>query len=343
MSTDKTALAAAIALLALSSVAASAAEYPILDAPPGLSAAARSSYSAFLLMNEPRALAFGSNGAYGWYGGAANIGEARQKALASCAAKGASDCAIYAEDLQVLSHPVTVPVQGPLAQQSGYALVPDPRYFWRGPASAAGVYVWAHGTSSGQDSRGREPQAHVRAFNNDGFDVVRFDRDPSTDYADRAAAWLRDSATTLHKMGYRKIILGGQSRGAWNALQALSVPGLVDGVVAVSPASVMGSSLYLERAELQRLLAAANAPQARVAVVQFSGDQYAGDLDQRISDLRSGLASRVGALMVIDRPAGFQGHGAGESGPFAIRFAPCIYRFIQGGEGCPAGTQVSTR
>src|SRR5579859_5372406 len=108
----------AAALLAVSTTVAGAAEYPVLDAPPGLSAVARGSYSQFLLMNLPRALALGSNGAYGWFGGAPSIADARQKALASCTAKGASDCTIYAEDLQVVSRPVAVPVPtAPLIQQ----------------------------------------------------------------------------------------------------------------------------------------------------------------------------------------------------------------------------------
>ena len=66
------------------------------------------------------------------------------------------------------------------------------RFLWQGPAAARGAYLWAHGRAAGgQDSRGGQPQPHVRIFNNAGYDVLRFDRAPATDETEAAAAWLR--------------------------------------------------------------------------------------------------------------------------------------------------------
>ena len=113
---------------------------------------------------------------------------------------------------------------------------PDNRYLWPGRANRRDFYVWAHGLGGG-DNRGLQPQPHVRPFNNAGFDIIRFDRCPSSDETQRAAGWLRDGLQRLRAMGWRRIIAGGQSRGAWNALQMLDTPGLADAVIAISPAA----------------------------------------------------------------------------------------------------------
>lgn len=75
---------------------------------PGLNEAGRQAYADFLLADLPRAFAIGSNGAYGYYGsdgyrvGSGNIEVARAGALQSCTARGATDCALYAENLDVV-------------------------------------------------------------------------------------------------------------------------------------------------------------------------------------------------------------------------------------------------
>ena len=74
----------------------------------------------------------------------------------------------------------------------------------------------------------------------------------------------------------------------------------------------------------------ANAPGARVVVVQFVDDFFSGDPDERATLLRTVLRPHVGALLVIDRPAGFSGHGAGNSSAFAYKFAGCILGFVTG-------------
>ena len=163
-----------------------AAAQPVLDvsAVPSLDAAGRASYARFLMLNLPRAYAVGAHGGYGDYGGdgAKTIEIARAKALEACAAKGGTDCAIYAENLNVIAGnrpPQVAPPPPPLVSTWNYSIVPDDRYIWRGPAAAAGVYVWAHGLGALSDARGHQPQMHVRAFNNAGFDVLRFDRVPN--------------------------------------------------------------------------------------------------------------------------------------------------------------------
>jgi len=317
-------LAAAILVLAALCCAALsiARAQPVLDAMavPGLTAAGRSDYAKFLATNLPRAFAVASGGQLGWYGGAG------------------TDCAIYAENLDVVWHgrpPQTVGPPGPFISTWNYGIVPDDRYFWRGPAAAAGVYVWAHGSGALNgygalaNARSSQPQGHVRAFNNAGFDVVRFDRHPNSDSRDRAAGWLEDSLKDLRERGYKKIVVGGQSRGSWNSLQMLTHAGLADAVVAISPAahgSGGSTNLSAQYDDLRQLVGDVPASPARLAFVQFQADPFAGDLAGRRA-LIERLRSRLGGLLILDQPEGFTGHFAGANARFTSRYGQCLLQF----------------
>jgi hypothetical protein len=326
--------AAFVIALCLGSVAGRAdpPTIAVLDvgAVPYLKPEGRQVYGNFLLLNLPRAMAVASNGAYGGFGGGRSIEDARAKALKSCADKGGADCAIYAEDLQVVwqGRPAQVlpAVPGPLIETRDYAFAPDARFIWHGPQSARGVLVWGHGTGTGSDSRGRQPPGMVRVFNDAGFDIIRFDRSPTTDYADDAAEWLRKGLGSLRAQGWRTVVVGGQSRGAWNSLQVLDTPGLADAVIAVSPARFSGQTT--QEADLSAILHAARSPAARVAVAQFKGDIYVRDPSGRISMLRGLLPPHVAATLVIDQPEGITGHGGGASLDFGRRFGPCLLHFV---------------
>jgi hypothetical protein len=328
--------AAALLLLicGLGSMAVRAAEpaIPVLDvaAVPYLTSKGRATYADFLLSNLPRAVAVASNGACGWFGGATTIDNVRSRALKSCGDKGGTDCAIYAEDLQVVwpgRTPAALPaVPGPLIEARDYAFSPDPRFIWYGPQAARGLFVWSHGKGGALDGRNLQPPSFVRAFNNAGFDVVRFGRNPSTDYVDEAADWLRQGLATLRRKGWRMVVAGGQSRGAWNSLQILDTPGLADAVIADSPASFSGQAT--QEADLYHILHADRSPAARVAVAQFHGDIYVRDMPGRIGMLRELLPSRASAVLVIDQPEGITGHGGAGSGDFARKFGACLLRFV---------------
>lgn len=317
---------------ALGAAGAAAQEPPVLDvaAVPNLAASGRADYGNFLLTNLPRAYALGSNGHAGWFGGTGTIEDARAKALKICAEYGGTNCAIYAEDLRVVwpGRPpgVLATPPGPLVQTPTYALVPDPRFIWHGPATAAGLYVWGHGKKSFADSRGQQPQAYVRAFNNAGFNVVRFDREPMHDYPNEAADNLRAGLAAMRRMGWRKIVVGGQSRGAWTSLEILNTPGLADAVIAVSPAWAGEGGDH--SADLYVLTHAIKSPATRVAIAQFAGDTFVADMDRRVGQYRDTLPSRVGAFLMIDRPSGITGHGGGNSADFAKRYATCLLRFV---------------
>lgn len=305
---------------------------------PHVGEGGRADYRQFLMQPTPRAYALARNGAWGWAAAIDNDTEATaQRALANCAAYGGSDCRIYAQDLAVVwpdaAAPAPIAPTAPLAAGPGWSLVPDERFLWQGAQAARGAYLWAHGRAAGgADSRGSQPQPHARAFNNAGYDVLRLDRDPETDETEAGAARMRLALAELRARGYARVVAAGQSRGAWDALSALDAPGRADAVIAIAPAAhgPTGSPAHeWALRDLSRIIDAARAPTTRVAIATFTGDEYAPDPPGRAAAFAR-LAPRTGALLVLDRPAGLEGHGAGGDGRFTLRYAACLLEFAEG-------------
>lgn len=224
------------------------------------------------------------------------------------------------------------PAEAAIAGGKGWNLTPDHRFLWNGAGRAWGAYLWAHGRAAGgADSRGGQPQPHVRAFNNAGYDIFRIDRDPAADETEAGAAWMREALSELRRRGYAKVVAAGQSRGAWNALQSLSAPGLVDAVIAIAPAAhgPTGSPAHAWALDdLRRVVAAARAPGAWVVVANFAGDEFDPDTTQR-SAIFGALTGRAGGLLFLDRPAGNSGHGGGNDWRFTLRYATCLLDFAE--------------
>ena len=309
------------------------------DAVPFVTAAGRKDYLRFLEQATPRAFAVSPGGSWGWAAALDTPQATEARAVEICAGWGGQGCRIYARDLQVVwpgresgPPPVRDTV---LASGPGWSLAADERFLWQGPAAARGAYLWAHGRAAGgQDSRGGQPQPHVRIFNNAGYDVLRFDRAPATDETEAAAAWLRVVLSELRAQGYARIVVGGQSRGAWNALQALDRPGLADAVVAIAPAAhgASGSAAWAWALDdLRQIVRMARSPLARVAIANFTGDEFDPDPEGRSRIFRSlSEPPRVGALLFLDRPQGLEGHGAGADARFTQRYGACLLEFVEG-------------
>ena len=307
---------------------------PILDpaGAPGLDAAGRAAYADWLLTSTPRVFALGANGKMGWYSGGKAIEDARIRAVQLCTEHGGTACRPYAEDLSVVWpgrewHPAAPP--GALVDTINYGFVPDERFLWHGPASARGVVVWAIGSAPTVDLRGLQPPPYLRAFNDAGFDVIRFDRAPLVDNPVRAAGWLREELPVLRRSGYKLVVAADDSRGAWTSLQILDTAGLADVVIAVAPAahgSGASPNLSAQTDDLRTLVSAAEPSRTRVAVAQFAADPFMADFDGRVQ-LFQRLRPKTGALLLIDRPAGLTGHAGGIGSVFARRFGPCLVQF----------------
>jgi hypothetical protein len=310
----------------------------ILDANavPHLGEAGRADYRRFLQQATPRAFALSAEGSWGWAAALENPAVTEARAIAICSGLGGSSCRLYARDLEVTwpgrESTARLAAEVPLQVGEGWSLVPDGRFLWHGVAASRGAYVWAHGrAANGQDSRGSQPQPHVRIFNNAGWDVLRFDRDPATDETDVAAGWLRAALRAARAAGYARVVVGGQSRGGWNALQALDEPGLADAVVAVAPAAhgARGSPAWAwAMDDLARVVAAARNATARVVVATFANDEFDPDPERRAGMFRS-LGPRVEGLLLLDRPAGVTGHGGGGDARFTLRYGGCLLEFVE--------------
>ncbi len=319
-------------LLALPASAMAQDRPAILDLPalPGLSERAKAEAARMLTRNLPRAFALAPTGQFAWQSGGPD-GEAEQKALEACGRGGAA-CRIIARDLAMVAPArASAPAPSGLAISSmNHETLPDPRFLWWGPQRAAGVLVYAHGRAPrGGDSRGGQPQAWTRHFNNAGFDVWRFDRHPNVDEAPRAAGWLKADLQELRRRGYRLVVVAGQSRGGWNTLMALDTPGLADAHIAIAPAAhgqEGGPSHGRQLDDLRQIVAAAaGAPRARVAVANFRDDPFDAQPDAR-AVLFNQLGARAGGFIFLDRPEGLTGHGAGATNAFADRYGACLLR-----------------
>ncbi|SFK23748.1 alpha/beta fold hydrolase [Falsiroseomonas stagni] len=313
---------------------------PLLDLAgvPGLGRNGQAELSRTLARNLPRAFAIGPGGAFASRSGNAAPETLAQAALDACQAHtpGQSLCQLWLRDLEIV-FPGREWAPAPPPADSGWRdamreTVPDARFLWWGPDRAQGVVLWAHGRGpSGEDSRGRQPQAWLRHLNHAGFDVWRFDRDPAADFTNRAAGWMRSDLAALRARGYRRVVVAGQSRGGWNALQALDTPGLAEVTIAIAPAALASmdeAGQARQMAALRGVVAGARpGGQGRVAVANFRDDPFDGLPEERAAALRA-LAPAAGAFLLIDRPEGLAGHAAGASNAFALRFGPCLLRFV---------------
>jgi hypothetical protein len=309
----------------------------LLDAAaaPGLGPNGRAALGQALLANLPRVFVIGPGQAYAWRSGPAAVEELERQALEACRgiSQGGAPCRTWLRNLEIAwpgREWAAAPPPEDLAFGDGRRVtLPDPRFLWWGPETARGVLVWAHGrVPGGADSRGIQPQAWVRHFNQAGFDIWRFDRDPATDFTAAAGTWLRADLAELRRRGYRRVIAAGQSRGAWNALQALDTPGLAEATIAIAPAALGNPDEVGQAAQIAglRALVGAAAGTGRVAVANFRSDPFDGRPEERAEVLR-GLLGRSAAFLLIDRPEGIEGHLGGTTRAFSQRFGPCLLVF----------------
>jgi pimeloyl-ACP methyl ester carboxylesterase len=119
--------------------------------------------------------------------------------------------------------------------------------------------------------------AGADAFREAGWDTFRLNRRSSADTLPESAAALAGEAEALKRKGYRRVVLAGQSFGAFISLIAAGHSDAVDGVIGTAPAAYgsarsnpLGYGLNATR--LYDLLGAVR--RARVALFFFEGDIF---------------------------------------------------------------------
>lgn len=288
------------------------------------------------------AFAQGADGRAVWAmsSGHATPSEAEAEALDSCArrlrqmrAPPDQSCRLLATD-GALREGGTIRVErggvGPFQR--------SPFHRHRGPAEAAGVLVWGHGYGGpDEDFRGKPLPGFVTALNEAGFDILRFDRHPGDDALFISQPRLVRGLPALRAQGYRQVVLGGESRGAWQALMAAAErPELVDAVIAAAPAAhgeVEENETRADAlADFQRLLAGMAASPARLLVITFEGDEFDPDPGARAQAV-AGLAARRAAPTLALFPNGpARGHSGARDWRFTRDYGACVLTLLRAPE-----------
>lgn len=199
-----------------------------------------------------------------------------------------------------------------------------------GAGRAVGAVVWSHGRSvESEDSEAPTP-LYMRALRDAGWDVYRLDRMRVSDMLPDSSRALAGYADQLKERGYRRVVLTGQSFGAFISLMAAGQTDRIDAVVGTAPAAFGNFSeaydSYRENAaQLWPILR--NVRRSRVMLFFFHGDDF--DPGGRGEPARSILSSRGLDSLIVDQPALLTGHGAANTGLFVRRFAGCIARFAE--------------
>ena len=297
-----------------------------------LGADAQRAYEAFQRLGPHRVFMFGADGnAYSWVGASgADPGGAVERGLKSCEERSKSACKLYAVNNVVLDGRDWKAAAPPVLANIG-RLRSEPYWQNKGPQAAAGLIVWSHGYMLGVDATVSAPQGQVAYFTTAGYDLYRFDRQYIRDWPGDATA-LADAVRQAKAMGYRRVILAGQSAGAWVSLAATMRGAPVDGVISVSAAhhgEVKDMrDVSVARSEWQQIVRAIK-PGPRVIVVIFKDDTY--DVGGRTGDASAAFAASGVEFMVLAYPPGFSGHGAANSSDFPRKFGACIHDFIETG------------
>jgi pimeloyl-ACP methyl ester carboxylesterase len=218
-----------------------------------------------------------------------------------------------------------------LASPPAAAIGLDPAFHQAlvGPQRAMGVVVWSHGRSlDAEDSKSPTPP-YLRVLRDSGWDVLRFDRLRDGDTLSGSAHRLVGIAAQLKHQGYQRIVLAGQSFGAFLALMAADDSDDVDAVVATAPAAFGDFDEFYDtwRLNATRLYPVLQRlKRARVMLFFFHGDDF--DPGGRGEESRAILSERGTGFAVVDQPADLVGHWISSSGLFLRRFGDCVRDFV---------------
>jgi dienelactone hydrolase len=294
----------------------------ILTAAPAaaqLKPEARKLFNDFEQLAPQRAFALSADGrGYTWSGSSgADPTSAVNSVLKRCQEQSQSACTLYAVNNVVLNgrdwkaaEPPALPTIGRLR----------PQFYWqnKGPQAAAGLIVWSHGYLPGKDSSHSAPQGEVAYFTSKGYDLYRFDREWIRDILGDASDFA-NAVRQAKSMGYRRVILAGQSNGAWTTLEAVRRGAPADGVISVSAAhhgEVKGMrDVSVARSDWQQLMGALK-PGPRIIVGRTD--------DASAAFAKSGVDS-----IVIAYPPGFSGHDAANDNAFPRKYGTCMHAFIE--------------
>lgn len=289
-------------------------------------------HAAFALAREAET----GRSAWGWVSAAASPEAAADAALERCRrvlGTLKAECRVLARDAEVEG---AAPV--PARQGSLGPFRWSPLHLQRGPAAARGAVIWGHGYGGPQrDNRSRPTPGLVSILNDAGWDVLRFDRDPAEDALFTSLPRLLDGLGAVREAGYRAVILGGQSRGAWQALMAAAEqPEAVQAVIAAAPGAhgeaERPNILPAALEDFRRLLAGLGAGAPRLLVALFDGDGFDPDPAARAAILEALARDRAAPTLALWPAQDIGGHGGVADWRFTRLFGGCVLTLVQAPE-----------
>ena len=216
-----------------------------------------------------------------------------------------------------------------------------------GPAGAKGVVVYVPGGDGDADASPTDAIVpfYLGTAADQGWDVLKASVSTAAftgDMSERGAAVLNGKLRELRDAGYRRVVVAGQSVGAWLAIRAANDPDFAgDAVIAAAPANFGPRVLWADgpenpffeknKTELMPLLEGAN---GRLALIFFDDDRF--EPAGRAAEARRTLARAGVPNLVIDRPDAFPSHGAARLAAFDFAYGACIRDFA----GAEVGAQV---
>ncbi len=298
-----------------------------------LSPEAAKDFAAYQMYPPQAAFAVSPDGKmHSWHAGQSGADPTKPvaTALARCADQAKTACTLYAVNNIILDGRDWKSVMPPALPTIG-RLRAQPWWTNKGPQAAAGLLIWSHGYLAGTDSTNSAPQPHIGRFLAAGYDLYRFDRQWIRDRLGDTTAFA-EAVRQAKAMGYRRVILAGQSNGAWQSLAAVARGAPADGVI--SMAAALNNDISIEhdlsilRSDWQQLVRGIKAG-PRLVVANFAGDVH--DVGGRIDDARAAFAAAGVDAILLSDPPGFQGHDAANNFVFARKYAACMQTFIDTG------------
>lgn len=209
-----------------------------------------------------------------------------------------------------------------------------------GAENAKGVILWSHGRGNVAASEKAPPIALF--FAQRGWDVFGAYRGFGVDDRARAQQIVQISIEWAKARGYRRIVLMGQSAGAYASVEAVRYGAEVEAIVALAPAahgsasgSTASSSWRQNDFAMRSLWERYEGKKLRVAVAYFSGDDFyeANQPNIRGPWLKAKLEAYSVPNYIVNQPevGALIGHGAGQFWNFARRFGPCLFPFVETG------------
>jgi len=242
---------------------------------------------------------------------------------------------------------LSVLVDGAAAQAADMSCqqVPGNRFYWverafcdlepSGPEKARGLIVWNHGISGTLESYKAPAPLAFRLLQARGWDVIMIKRHNLAETMaggplHRTVQRTLEEVKAQRKLGYRKIVLAGQSFGGYVTLDAADEAPDIFAAVALAPGVRAGSATgRLDASITDRLLQSAKT--GRIALVFPKDDDLFGNVVRGASADRI-LARRHLPYLLLDETSGLVGHGGGVGGRFAVRYGLCLADFLSAPE-----------